>query len=78
MSPAVSTGYFRVLYYNPTLGVYQYASPNVPVVSGQASYSNPWTITQPVGTNWWVRVYYYSAGGTLIAQDNSNAAFTIF
>ena len=46
--------------------------------TGATSYTLPWTIAVPGGaTDWRIRVYYYSAGGTILSNDASNANFRV-
>jgi hypothetical protein len=77
VSPALTTGSFRLLLYDATWAqVSQWVSPLIPAM-GPTSYSRSWTITQPAGTSWRVRLYYYDAGGVELARDNSDANFAI-
>ena len=74
-----ATGYFRVWAWSPTavnpwneittaLGV---------TATGATTYSLPWTTAVTAGTDWYIIMGYYDAGGALLSQDQSNAAFTV-
>ena len=79
MSPAVSSGYFRLFLQDTTSGAWTSITPSaspIAAVAGQTSYSTNWNVTQAAGT-YKLCVYYYSAGGTQLTGAVSSGAVTI-
>ena len=80
MSTAVSTGSFRVWLKDTTSGEWLRITPRltpVQAVPGQTSYSEDWTINQPVGSyKLWV-YYYGSDGSTVLAAAVSSGILNI-
>jgi hypothetical protein len=46
-------------------------------VGGQTSYGFDWTVSQPAGGGYRVRVWYVDAAGNWLYFDDSDAAFNI-
>ena len=79
MPAGVSVGYFRVWAWSPTaLNPWNELTTTLGVAaSGAASYTLPWTVNVTPGTDWFIVMGYYDAGGTMQQQDQSNGAFTV-
>ena len=79
MTPAVSSGYFRIWVQDASTGTLVWGSPTadaVQAVAGQTSYGMNWSVAQGAGT-YKLWVYYYNADGTQAAKDVSNGTITI-
>ncbi len=72
---ATSSGFFRV-YAENAAGAYELSSQPIPTASGQSTYNLAWTVTQPLGTDYRVRVDYEEGAG-VVATDASDAVFSI-
>ncbi len=65
-------GYFHVYAYD---GTYHYLTSVA--VTGAGSYTYNWTITQPVGSGYVIRIWYMDGGGSWQFFDDSAPAFAI-
>jgi FtsP/CotA-like multicopper oxidase with cupredoxin domain len=75
MPSGVDTGYFRVWAQSPTLGWWPLSGQIG--ATGATNYTLPWVVTQPAGTDWKVRVYYYTNTDALVGPAASAGSFTI-
>ena len=50
---------------------------NSQAATGAGSYSFNWTVTQPIGTGYVVRVWYVDASGNWLVFDDSSPSFSI-
>ena len=72
-SRARQSGYFHVYAYKN--GTYYYLDSQA--ATGSSSYTYDWTVTQPTGSGYVIRVWYVDASGNWLAYDDSSPAFEI-
>ena len=74
--PAAVDGDFRIWVYDAG-NWWEVTTTPVPVVGGQTGYTFDWTVAQPAGTGYQVRIWYRDELGSWIAFDDSDASFEI-
>ena len=70
---AATTGTFHTYAYKD--GTYYWL--NSRAASGAGSYGFSWTVTQPLGAGYVIRVWYVDGSGNWLVFDDSSPAFAI-
>ena len=75
LAPTAGSGVMHLYAYDAA-GTYHFLTTK-PAVAGQSTYSYDWTVSQPAGTGYTVRVWYVDGAGNWLAFDGSDNPFSI-